>query len=56
MSSRPALIAAVSSDTLYLLLPHVTVPEGRERGTDAARPAATEARRTIARMKTMVLN
>lgn len=31
MSFIPALIAAVSSELLYLLLPHVTVPDGRDR-------------------------
>lgn len=47
-SSRPALIAAVRSDALYSLLPHVTVPEGKERlameaavATVAARSATT---------------
>ncbi len=47
-SLTPALIAAVSSETLYLLLPHVTVPEGRARPAMEAAVAADAARRTTA--------
>ena len=39
-SLTPALIAAVMADTLYLLLPHVTVPEGRARGVGRERERA----------------
>ena len=39
MSLTPPLIAAVMEDTLYLLLPHVTVPDGRARGPGAATTA-----------------
>ena len=42
MSFTPALIAAVIAETLYLLLPHVTVPLGRDRGTGGAARAAAD--------------
>ena len=46
ISFTPPLIAAVIDDTLYLLLPQVTVPEGRARGPGAATTAeAATARR-----------
>lgn len=50
----PALIAAVSSDALYVLLPQVTVPEDRARGTVAAKLAAMEANRTKVRRTAMI--
>ena len=40
----PALIAAVMADTEYLLLPHVTVPEGRARGVGRERERAVVVR------------
>lgn len=45
MSLTPALIAAVMEDTLYLLLPHVTVPEGRDA---IAEEAASKRTATLA--------
>ena len=45
MSLIPALIAAVMADTLYLLLPHVTVPEGRDA---IAEEAASKRTATLA--------
>lgn len=41
----PALIAAVMAETEYLLLPHVTVPEGRARGRERERAVVVRARR-----------
>ena len=49
MSLIPPLMAAVIADTLYLLLPQVTVPEGRERGRLAAMTAEA-ARRMVERV------
>jgi hypothetical protein len=48
MSFTPALMAAVIAETLYLLLPQVTVPEGRERPVILAAIAADAARKTTA--------
>lgn len=53
MSFTPALIAAVMADTLYLLLPQVTVPEGRARGRLAARAAEAESRTAERALKSM---
>lgn len=59
MSFTPAFMAEVNWDAVYLLDPHVTVPEGRERslmGTTVARAAdAVETRRIRERKETMAL-
>lgn len=55
ISLMPALIAAVSSETLYLLLPHVTVPDGRERPTILAAAASDAAKRANANCLNMVM-
>lgn len=48
MSFIPALIAAVSSELVYLSLPHVTVPEGRDRPEMLAAKADDAERRASA--------
>jgi hypothetical protein len=52
----PALIAAVIALTEYLSLPHVTVPEGRERWLtlEAAEAATAESARAKRDVKSIV--